>query len=179
MPQLHWPKVLLVALLALVLFFGADHVFRRYFREEPFLDSLCRLEGVAVAELAAGKNGVKLVITPEDSYRGQLQSLIASVEKEADGHYRELPSIEIRDRRSPRLDLFAAAVSPDLYEAVRSGRYRSAAERIREAAGLYELTEQNFTVDSRYLYLQARDGSGYLYMLVPLPPLTEGGAADA
>lgn len=179
MPQLRWTKVLLIALLALVLFFGAEHVYRRYFREEPFLDSLCRLEGVAGAELAAGKNGEILIITPEDSYRGQLQSLIAAVEKEVSGRYRELPPIEIRDRRSGRLDLFASAVSPDLYEAVRSGRYRSAAERIREAAELYELTAQDFTVDSRYLYLQARDGAGYLYMLVPLPPLTEGGAADA
>lgn len=177
MPHLRWSRALLVALLALVFFFGANHVYRRYFREEPFLEGLCRLEGVAGAELVVDQGGEILLITPEDSYRGRLQELISAVEKEAARRFRQPPPIEIRDRRSPRLDLFAAAVSPDLYEAVRSGCYRSAAERIRETADRYGLTAQDFTVDSRYMYLQARDGSGYLYMLVPLPP--EGGAADA
>ncbi len=179
MPQLRWSKVLLIALTALVLFFGGSHVYRRYYREEPFLEKLCLIEGVAGAGLTATDGGTALLITPDDSYQGQLQTLVTSVEKEVSGRYRRPLLIEIKDRRSARLNLFAAAVSPDLYEAVRSGRYRSAAERIKESAALYGLTAQDLTVDSRYLYLQARDGANYLYLLVPLPPLTEGGSADA
>lgn len=179
MPDLRWPKALLIALLALCLFFGTNYIYRRYFKEETFKERLCRLEGVAGAEIIPEKGGEILVITPAASYRGQLQRLITAVEKEMTGHSRKPLPIEIKDQRSPRLDLFAAAVSPDLYEAVRSGRYRAAAERIEETAAAYSLTGHSFTVDSRYLYLQARDGEGYLYLIVPLPAFSEGGAADA
>ena len=121
------------------------------------------------------------MITPEESYQGRLQSLVAAVEKESARRYRKPLSVEIRDRRTPRLERFADAVSPDLFEAARSGRYRAAADYIAQAAAAHGLDEHLFTVDSRYLYLQARDGDGYLYLIVPLPasPEGEGGAGNA
>lgn len=181
MPELRWSKVLFIALLALVLFFGTNYFYRRYFEQEPFLDDLCHLEGVAGAEIVAEREGDILIITPEDSYQGRLQSLVTAVEKEISRRYRKPLSIEIKDRRTPRLELFAAAVSPDLFEAARSGRYRAAADRIAKRADEHGLAGQLFTVDSRYLYLQARDETGYLYLIVPLPlsPEGEGGSGNA
>ncbi len=179
MPDLRWTKVLLIALLALVLFFGINYIYQRYFKQEPFLDELCRLEGVSGAEIVSENDSEILIITPAESFQGQLQTLVNAVEKEISGRYRKPLRIEIKDQRSSRLDLFAATVSPDLYEAARSGGYRAAAERIEETAAEYDLTGQSFTVDSRYLYLQARDGANYLYLIVPLPESPEGGAADA
>lgn len=179
MPDLRWSRVLLIALLALVLFFGINYIYQRYFKQEPFLEELCRVEGVAGAKIVSENGSEILIITPEVSFQGQVQALVAGVEKEVSGRYRKPLTIEIKDQRSPQLDLFATAVSPDLYEAVRSGSYRAAAERIEETAAAYGLTGQIFTVDARYLYLQARDGGNYLYLIVPLPASPEGGAADA
>jgi hypothetical protein len=178
-PDLRWSRVLLIALLALVLFFGINYIYQRYFKQEPFLEELCRVEGVAGAKIVSENGSEILIITPEVSFQGQVQALVAGVEKEVSGRYRKPLTIEIKDQRSPQLDLFATAVSPDLYEAVRSGSYRAAAERIEETAAAYGLTGHIFTVDARYLYLQARDGANYLYLIVPLPASPEGGAADA
>ena len=80
MPDLRWSKVLLIALLALALFFGASSLYRRYFEQEPFLKELCRLEGVAGAEIVSERGGEILMITPEESYQGRLQSLVGDVE---------------------------------------------------------------------------------------------------
>ncbi|HPU00674.1 MAG: hypothetical protein GX890_00545 [Firmicutes bacterium] len=181
MTEMRWHKVLLVALLALALFFGANHLYRRYFQQEPFIEAICRLEGVAGAELVSEGGGETLLITPDDSYQGRLQALVAAVEKEMARRYRKPLSIEIKDRRTPRLERFADAVSPDLFEAARSGSYRAAADRIARSAAEHGLDGSLFTVDSRRLYLQARDGSGYLYLIVPLPgsPEGEGGSANA
>lgn len=179
MPELRWRKVLLIALLALVLFFGANYLYRRHFKEEPFLEELCRLEGVADAEVISENGSEILIITPANSFRDQLQMLVADIEKLIAEYYQKPLSIEIKDQRSPELDLFAATISPDLYEAVRSGSYRAAADRIEESAATFGLTDCIFTVDERYLYLQAYDGTNFLYLIVPLPPVTEGGTADA
>lgn len=179
MPDLRWTRVLLVALSALVLFFGINHIYQCYFKREPLLDEICSLEGVAGAEIVSDKGGETLMITPESSFQGELQTLIGAVEKEISGRYRNPLDVEIKDRRNPLLHRFASAVSPDLYEAVRSGSYRAAAAGIGEIAGAYGITDYSFTVDARYVYLQVRDGSSYLYLIVPLPSAPEGGSADA
>lgn len=178
-PDLRWPRVVCVALLALVLFFGVHYLYQRYFKQEPFLEEICRLEGVADAEIIPERGGDILMLTPDSTFQGRLQGLISAVETIVSGRLRAPLRIEIKDRRSSRLDIFAIAVSPDLYEAVRWGRYRSAADRIAEAAARYDLTDEIFAVDANYLYLQARDGDSYLYLIVPLTPAREGGAADA
>lgn len=179
MPELDWPRVLLIAMLALGLFFGANYCYQNHFKKAPFLERICRLEGVAAAEIVSENGSDLLIITPEPSYRGLLQDLFTVIETEMAAVYRKPPRIEIVDQRSARLDQFAAAASPTLYEAARSGCYREAAVQITEIAAAHGLTESFLTVDSRYLFLQARDAGGFLYQIVPLPPLQEGEAADA
>lgn len=179
MPELRWPKVLLIALLALGLFFGVNYYYQQHFKREPFIEKICRLEGVAAAEILSENGSELLLITPEPSYRGLLQELFAGIEKEIAASYCKPLRIEIEDQRSARLDQFAAAASPALYEAARSGCYREAAAQLTEIAASYGLAEPFLTVDSRYLYLQARDDADYLYQVVPLPSFQEGGSADA
>jgi len=178
-PELDWPKVLLIAVLALGLFFGVNYYYQHHFKKEPFIDKICCLEGVAAAEIVSENGSELLIITPEPSYRGSLQELFVSIEKEIADDYRKPLHIEIKDKRSARLDQFAVAVSPALYEAARSGCYREAAAEITEIAAAYGLTEPVLTVDSCNLYLQARDDAGFLYQVVPLPPFQEGETANA
>ncbi len=179
MPELNWPRALLVALLALGLFFGANYLYRSHFQKAPLLERLGRLEGVASAEIVPGDGGEKLRITPEPSYRGLLQDLFTAAENEAAALPRKPLLLEITDRRNSRLDQFAAAASPTLHEAARRGRYREAAAGLGELAAASGLTDCQLTVDSQRLYLQARDGDCYLYQIVPLPPVQEGGGVDA
>lgn len=179
MPDLDWAKAILVAVLALGLFFGANYYYRNHFQKAPFLGRLSRLEGIASAEIISEGGSDRLRITPQSSYRGLLQDLFTAVGKEAAAHSRKPLPLEIADRRNSRLDQFAAAASPLLYEAARTGRYRDAAARLDALAAESGLTEFYFTVDSEHLYLQARDAGYYLYQIVPLPPLQEGETADA
>ncbi|NLA05429.1 MAG: hypothetical protein GX881_06920 [Firmicutes bacterium] len=179
MPDLNWPRALLIMLLALGLFFGANYFYQGYFKKTPFLENLRRLEAVESAEIVSERGGDLLVICPKPSYRGLLQDLYAAIEAEAAALYRDPPEIKIVDQRSDRLDEFAAAVSPALYEAARSGDYSEAARQIAAVAESYKLTGSSLTVDAKYLYLQARDGDSFLYQVVELPPLQEGGAGDA
>ncbi len=178
-PDLKWPRVLFVALLVLLLFFGINHLYQRYFKNEALVEALCSLEGIAAAEIISEKGTEIAVITPDNSYQGELESLFDAVEKEISGYYRIQPAIEIKDRRSALLHRFASAVSPDLYGAARTGCYREAAHEVGQVAAACGLTDYLFTVDSRHIYLQARDGSSYLYIIVPLPSDQEGGAAHA
>lgn len=179
MPELNWPRALLITLLALGLFFGANYFYQGYFKKTPFLDNLCNLEAVGSAEFVSERGANLLVVRPKSSYRGSLQDLYAAIDTEAAAVYRDPPEITIIDQRSARLDEFAAAVSPALYEAARSGGYSKAAKQITAVAESYGLTGSSLTVDAKHLYLQARDGDNFLYQVVELPPLQEGGTADA
>ncbi len=179
MPELDWPRALLVAVVVLGLFFGASYLYGNHIRKGPFLERLSALEGVASAEVISGGGSERLLITPEPSYRGLLEDLFTAAAKEAAASYRKPLPLEIADQRSSRLDQFAAAASPALHEAARTGRYREAAAVIDALAAESGLTDCHFTVDHRQIYLQARDGACYLYRIVPLPPFEEGEAADA
>ena len=68
MPELDWPKVLLIAVLALGLFFGVNYYYQHHFKKEPFIDKICCLEGVAAAEIVSENGSELLIITPEPSY---------------------------------------------------------------------------------------------------------------
>lgn len=176
MPEFRWPVIAVTAVLALGLFFGLNFVRQRYFQEEPFLDTLCRMEGVAGAEILRDSGGETLLITPDPAYRGALQELVASVREEAARQYKKPLNVRVDDRRSAGLDDFYRAVLPDLYEAARLGNYRSVEESITLTAESYRLEEVLFSVDFDYLYLQARDGEGYLYQMIPLVNPEGGGA---
>lgn len=179
MPDLNWPKALIITILVLGLFFGANYFYQHHFKKAPFLEDICRLEAVDRAEITSEKGSDTLIITPDPAYRGLLQDLYSDVEKKLAAVYRDPPAIRIEDRRSATLDRFAAAASPAIYEAARSGRYRQGASHIDDIAAAYGLTDAILTVDSRYLYLQARDSGYFLYQIVPLPPFQEGEGADA
>ena len=177
MPDLNWPKALIITILVLGLFFGANYFYQHHFKKAPFLEDICRLEAVDRAEIISEKGSDTLIITPDPAYRGCCR-ICSDVEKLA-AVYRDPPAIRIEDRRSATLDRFAAAASPAIYEAARSGRYRQGASHIDDIAAAYGLTDAILTVDSRYLYLQARDSGYFLYQIVPLPPFQEGEGADA
>lgn len=180
MPDLDWPKALIITILVLGLFFGANYCYQIYFKKAPFLEDICRLEAVADAEIISEKDTNILIITPDPAYRGLLQDLYSDIEGASTAVYRDPPAIKIADQRSAALDQFAAAVSPSLYEAARTGCYREGASHIAGIAASYGLSDTFVTVDSRYLYLQARDdGDNYLYQVIVLPPLQEGVGADA
>lgn len=174
MPELNWPRALLTMLLALGLFFGAGHLYQNYFKKAPFLEELRNHEAVASAEIIAEGGEDILLVCPEPSFRGLLQELHSSINSKVATAYRNPPGLRITDRRSGKLDQFAAAASPALYEAIRSGAYSDAAEQISGIAASYGLTDLYLTVDADNLYLQARDGDNFLYQVVKLPALQEG-----
>lgn len=175
MHEFRWPIIVATAVLALALFFGINYYRQRYFKEEPFLETLQQMESIAEASIIR-ENGVEILeISPSSSYRGPLQELVLEIGDLAAKRYKKPLEITVRDRRSATLELFASSVTPDLYEGARLANYRSVADSIKTTAAFYQLEEVLFTVDYDRLYLQARDAEHYLYMIIPLN-VAEGGA---
>ena len=174
MADVRWPVIITTAILALALFFGFNYYRQRYLQEEPFLETLQRMESIAEASIVRDQGKDTLFITPGAGYREPLQDLVAEIHAQAEDFNQELP-LKVEDRRNNRLASFALDVSPDLYEAARLGHYRAAAESITAAAEKHGLEDPLFTVDEKRLYLQARDGDYFLYLIIVLDE-PEGGA---
>jgi hypothetical protein len=168
MAEYRWPVIITTALLALGLFFGFSYYRQRFLMMEPFIGALRRMESVEDAVLIRENGSPILVIETSARYTGSLQEVVEEIWELAKEHKQKPFLIQVTDERNGRLDSFARAVSPDLYEAAKLGNYRSVGETIHLTAAAYGLAEVQFSVDYHYLYLQARDGSAYLYQLIPL-----------
>ena len=175
MQEYRWPIIVTTAVLALALFFGINYYRQRYFTEEPFLETLQQMESITEATIIREKGEKTLQIIPSGSYRDSLQDLVLEIRGLAAERYKKPLEIEVLDLRSAKLEAFARTVTPDLYEGALLANYRAVSDSIDTTASLYELEDVLFTVDYDRLYLQARDGEHYLYMIIPLN-LAEGGA---
>lgn len=175
MTEYRWPVIAGTAVLVLVLFFGINFYRQRYMQEEPFLNALEEMESIEEAEIIEeqGEDALQLVIC--GSYRGSLKELIDGVNAQSEEYFKKPLTVLLVDSRNGDLDNYAIDVAPALFEGARLGNYRSAAESVYSMASAYNLEEVKFNVDEKQLYLQARDGDYYLYLIVPLD-LTEGEA---
>lgn len=175
MHEFRWPIIVTTTVLALALFFGINYYRQRYFKEEPFLETLQQMESVTEAAIIRENGEEILQITPSGSYREPLQDLVLEIRDLAAERYKKPLEIQVLDQRSAKLEAFARSVTPDLYEGALLANYRSVSDSVNTTASFYQLEEVLFTVDYNRLYLQARDGEHYLYMIIPLN-LAEGGA---
>ncbi len=176
MRELRWPVIIATATVALALFLGAYYYHQHYLQEAPLVEQLIRLEGVRGAQVSRKKGQPVVTVTPEPSYDGSLPALYAEVEEISQRELKNEPEVRITDRRNPHLEAFSRSVTPALYEGARLGNYRSVAESVAQAAGVYRVEDAFFSVDYRHLYLQARDGDHYLYLVIPLEQSPEGRA---
>ena len=168
MPNLRWPIIVVTTILALAIIFGFNYYHQRYMKEAPLVDELQQMQAIDRVEIIRETGETRLLITPVPGYQGLLREIFVNVERLALRDLGEIPQIEISDRRSSQLDLFAEQVTPSLFEAIRLGNYRSEAESVLLAGERYKLQDLHFDVDHHRLYLQARDGRHYLYMVVSL-----------
>lgn len=174
MQEYRWPIIVVTAVLALALFFGINYYRQRFLTEEPFLETLQQMESIAEAAIIRENGEETLQIIPSGSYRDSLQDLVLEIRDLAAEQYKKPLEIKVLDLRSAKLEAFARTVTPDLYEGALLANYRSVSDSIDTKASLYELEDVIFSVDYDRLYLQARDGEHYLYMIIPLN-LAEGG----
>ena len=176
MPDLRWPLVVATAVLALALFFGFNYYKQRYLHEEPLLAALQEMESVGSVQLSKEGDGYTLLVTPAADYHGGLRELLSAVERKVEGRIQDSLSVEFDDRRNGRLEDFAEQITPALYESARLGNYREAAAAVEATGERHQVQEVRFSVDQRYLYVQARDGEHYLLLLVSLEQ-EEGGSS--
>ncbi len=176
MGELRWPVIIATAAVALSLFFGAYYYHQYYLQEAPLVEQLTRLEGVREVRVGREKGQPVVTVTPDPSYHGPLQDLFLAVEEVSRRELKNEPEIRVTDRRNPQLEDFSRSVTPALYEGARLGNYRSVAQSVAAAAGTYQVDDALFAVDYRRLYLQARDGDHYLYLVIPLEQPQEGRA---
>jgi hypothetical protein len=173
--EYRWTVIITSTLLALGLFFGFSYYRQRFLMEEPFLAMLRGLEGIEDVTVTRENGHDTLIVTPKAAQSGSLPELVEEIRQQAYEHKQKPLLIRVADARNSRLASFARATGPALYEAARLGSYRAADEAIKSIAAAYGLTGVLFTVDAEYLYLEARDGSAYLYQLIPLNRPGEGG----
>lgn len=178
MNNLRWPVIIVTAVLALALWGGFSYYHQRYLKETPLVEQLTRMEEIEQAQILREHGETILVISTSPGYRGSMQELYSLVEELALEELTGPLQIKFADRRNQRLDLFAREAAPSLYEGARLGNYREVAESINMLKEKHRLTEVEFAVDYRRLYLQGRDGEYYLYLIVEVV-MPEGGLSDA
>jgi hypothetical protein len=172
----NWTVVLITAIVAISIFFVFNYCRQRYWLENPFLNKLEQMDEVEAAEMEQVLGKTVVTVTPNKNYRGSLRELVAAVEEEAAFHLGNAVRIEINDRRNRTLQEFNDAALPSLYEGARLGNYRTVQAGIEEMAKDYGLEKVQFSVDYNRIFLQARDGDYYLYLIIPLTEI-EGGKA--
>ncbi|HOB87406.1 MAG TPA: hypothetical protein PKO38_06940, partial [Bacillota bacterium] len=156
MREFRWPVIVATAIAALIIFFGALFLYQRHYIEGPFLDSLEQMEGIESVELEQGAEAAVLRVRPEREYRGSLPDLMTALREQAEQEYRKPLEIRLEDWPNEKLLAFRDRVLPALYESARLGNYRSADEAIRQEGEKRGLEDFKFTMDHRFLYLQAR-----------------------
>jgi hypothetical protein len=166
--EYRWPVIIVTAVLVLALFFGFNYYRQHYLYQEPFLEKLQEMEAIQSAAVKDENGAAVLEIIPERDYRGNLKKMMDEIEALSEEYRHTDYAVKIVDRRNPALDSFAAAASPALYEGARLNNYRAVAASISALAESYRLEDFSFNVDSRHIYLQARDGDYYLYQIIPL-----------
>jgi predicted DCC family thiol-disulfide oxidoreductase YuxK len=166
--EYRWPVIAVAAIVVLALFFGFNYYRQHYLYQERFLEKLQEMEAIQSAAIKEENGAAVLEIIPAEDYRGSLKEMMDEIGAIAAAYGHADQAVKLVDRRNQVLDSFAAAASPALYEGARRNNYRSVAATIYELAETYRLEEVSFVVDSRHLYLQARDGDYYLYQVIPL-----------
>lgn len=176
MGELRWPVIIITVAIALALFSGGYYYYQHYLQEAPLVEQLIQLEGVQEVQVSREKGQPVVTVTPDPSYRGPLQELYLMIEEVSQRELKNEPEIRITDQRNPSLEDFSRSVTPALYEGARLGNYRSVAESVAAAAGIHRVDDAVFAVDYQHLYLQARDGEHYLYLVISLKQPQEGRA---
>jgi len=88
-------------------------------KEEPFLESLEKLESIDEAVLNKKKEAVILNITPAENYSGSLREMVLHIQELSAEKYNQPLKITVHDRRNDTLESFARSVTPAMYEGAR------------------------------------------------------------
>lgn len=173
MNKIKWHVMLIVFLISLVFFFGGSFLFERFFRENPLEEELCKIEGVERVEIN-GERKNTLHVDIFTGYTGDLPEMVEGIDRVLSARVKKEYDFELHDRRNEKVEVFFREVKPAIYEGARVGNYRSIQETVDRAAAGHEVEDYFFSVDDKYVYLQARDGKDFLYVVVPhLGPMRE------
>ncbi len=166
MDKIKWQILLVAFIVSIVLFFGGAFIYEKHVIENTMESKLLEIEGIEEVQIKQKRNTVQVEVTGE--FAEDFPGLVATTEEILKEYSIMNSSISFKDRRDGQLDEFADAAQPALHEAARLGNYWETRERIISMAGHHNPDEYYFTVDSNRIYLWARHGKNFMYVMIPL-----------
>lgn len=159
-----WKVMLTTLFAALIVLSGGYVLYEKYVRETPLKESLEAIAEVEKAEVI--RSGKMIHVDIFLSYTGNLPELVQDMEDIMENHTAGEYTFTVHDKPNAGLSAYKREIMPALFEGARNGNYRSVKESVLAEAKLRDLEESYFSVDHRRIYLQAKDGEHFLYILV-------------
>jgi hypothetical protein len=157
--------VILAALLAFLVLFGSYKLYIIYGLEQPLTNRVEMIQGVELVQVdkSQGRYEFKIKLAQVQDFQNQYRQIDAAIGKKLrpDSYI-----ISIEDNRNTRLDRFYAYAQLAVYQAANDDQYIWLDQTLTNKA---DSTGINYTlkVDSERIYIQAKDGSSYLYETIP------------
>ncbi|MDN5347706.1 MAG: hypothetical protein PWP65_1270 [Clostridia bacterium] len=162
--RLHF--VFIGLILTLLLLFGGEGLYRRYFVIEPLKQSLKSEQGVQAVDVQEMPQGYRLLVKmgPVENIQSAYQEIETRAEKALG---RRVLEVVLIDKRSPALANAWQQAQFAIYEAVARGNFTEMAARVDELARREEIEHYALNIDAHNIYLQFHQGDNYLYAVIP------------
>ncbi len=174
MRKLNWYYTVIAFVAALLIIGGGYTYWDKAFNKAPFKEALLEVEAVDEVEVINNGGDTDIVITA--SYHQNIKQMVNELEQVAEKKLDREYTLTVIDRPDQELTAFKEEICPALYEGVRRGNYREIEGYLLQKAEEYSFDHYRFAVDNRRIYVQAKSGQHYLYLLVPVEIPRERGS---
>jgi len=171
-PNLRWSVVVATMAVTLAALFGGGFLLKNRAVNEPL--ALLYSQSPAVESYAVEEHASGYVITLKLKQTEDFAAIYAELARETARLLRNTPfTIMVQDGRTPTLTETFRRVNLYVEEALMTGRFAEMADRI-EAEAASAGQRARCSVDSRRVYVELWDESGYLYSVTERPVVRPG-----
>ncbi|HAA89547.1 MAG TPA: hypothetical protein DCE07_03065 [Peptococcaceae bacterium] len=163
--------VVVAMIITLLVLFGGKYLYELYADQ----DLLQKISEVApIEEVQIARNEQPPTIYLQLSEVDDLGKVYRQIRKIVDTYLGREYQVVLVDRRTGKLEELFNECQFSVYEAISTGQYQQMYRVVRETAKNSGV-DVRISMDSSNIYLQFKDGSGYLYEVIPRwPQLAQG-----
>lgn len=163
-------------LIALLCLFGFNKLYVIYGVEKPLMEGIKAVPGVEEAALdqKQGQYQISIRLAQVDNLPETYQKIDLAIAKKLDaGSYK----VVVKDQRNSKLDKFYDYAQLALFQTVNDKQYLQLDQNLQKNAQTAGIKCSLF-VDEKHIYIQAIDGSSYMYEIVSHSSIHETGSKN-
>ncbi|HHW41126.1 MAG TPA: hypothetical protein GXX19_08260 [Syntrophomonadaceae bacterium] len=165
--QLNITTVVIALIISLGLMLGGQYLYEKYYVKESVKEKIASV--VKVDEVRIAKQEQPPTVYIRTSQIDDLQTVYQKVEKIVRQELGTDYQVVFLDRRTPKLTEIYENSQFAIQEAIATGSFQKMHRSVQNLAEANHV-DYRVTVDSFNIYLQLRDGQGYLYEVIQRSP---------